>query len=102
MRTTIRRLPPVKGGVAGGVDLLAKPVQFVMQTVRALHVMIVGEPGHRTSLLASRGNSAAMKTIISGQKNRRHPRRQRPIENSGRLSPLGGDDDSERGSDVLA
>ena len=47
MRTTIRCLAPVKAGVAGGVDLLAKPVQFVMQTVRALHVTIVGEPGHR-------------------------------------------------------
>jgi hypothetical protein len=46
MRTTIRRLPPVKGDVAGGVDLLAKPVQFVMPTVRALHVRIVGKSGH--------------------------------------------------------
>ena len=63
MRTTIRRLPPVKGGVAGGVDLLAKPVQFVMQTVEALHMMIVGEVGHRRSLLASRGHSAARRAI---------------------------------------
>jgi hypothetical protein len=30
MRTTIRPLPSVKGGVAGGVDLLSKPVQFVV------------------------------------------------------------------------
>ena len=64
MRTTIRRLPPVKGGVAGGVDPLAKPVQFAMQTVKALHVMIVGDPGHTRSLLASRGNSAARRAII--------------------------------------
>src|SRR5688572_32608550 len=46
MRTTIRRLPADKGGVAGRVDVLTKPVQFVMQTVKALQVTIVGEPGH--------------------------------------------------------
>ena len=54
MGSAIRRLAPVKGGVAGGVDLLAKHVQFVMQTVKALHVTIVGKPGHRTSACKTR------------------------------------------------
>jgi hypothetical protein len=59
VRTTLRCLAPVKAGVAGGVDLFAKPVQFVMQTVKALQVMIVRDPGHGRSSLARRGNSAA-------------------------------------------
>ena len=65
MRTTVRCLTPIKAGVASGVNLLAKPVQFVMQTVEALHVTIVGEPGHRTSLLANRGNSTAFRPTSS-------------------------------------
>ena len=59
MRTTIWCLAPVKAGVAGGVDLLAKPVQFVVQTVKAFHVAIVGGPGHRRLLPANPGYSAA-------------------------------------------
>ena len=67
MRTTIRRLPPVEGGVAGGVDLLAKPVQFVRQTVRALRVMIVGEPGHMTSCLQAAVTQPLSLSALSGR-----------------------------------
>jgi hypothetical protein len=58
MGTAIRRSAPLKGRVAGGVDLLAKHVQFVMHTVGALHLTIVRKPGHTTCLPANRGNSA--------------------------------------------
>ena len=46
MRTAVRLPAPVEAGVAGGVELLAKPVQLVMQTGKALHVIVVGKPGH--------------------------------------------------------
>ena len=59
MRTPIRPLPPVKRSVAGGIDLLAKPVQFVIQTF-TFHVRIVADSGHGR-LPASRGYSAAMR-----------------------------------------
>jgi hypothetical protein len=67
MGTAIRRLAPVKGGVAGGVDLLAKHVEFVMQTANGLYVTIVGKPGHGTSLLASRGTSAASRSPLKAE-----------------------------------